>query len=41
MIPALAIAGGSLLALFLIWTLALFVSMAFTGNGYVGRHRAT
>ncbi|WP_281176562.1 hypothetical protein [Spirillospora albida] len=41
MIPALAIVGGSLLTLYLIWMLALLVGMAFTGSGYVGRHRAT
>ena len=41
MIPVLAVAGGSLVALLLVWMLAAFVSMAFSGDGYTGKHRVT
>jgi hypothetical protein len=35
----LAVTGVTLITLFVGWTFVLFVRMAFTGSGYVGKHR--
>jgi hypothetical protein len=36
---ALAIAGASLLTVFAVWMLILFISTAIADHGYVGKHR--
>lgn len=35
----IAIFGASLMAVFAVWMLILFVSMAISDTGYVGKHR--
>lgn len=39
MISALLIAWVSFVAVFAVWMLILFVSMALADTGYVGKHR--
>lgn len=39
MIFVLAITGASLVAVFSVWMLILFISMALADSGYVGKHR--
>lgn len=40
MIFALAITGVALVAIFTVWVVILFISMAIADSGYVGKHRA-
>lgn len=39
MITALAITGGSMLAVFTVTTLIFLIGMAIADTGYVGKHR--
>ncbi len=39
MIVTLAITGASLLTIFALWMLILFIGLALADHGYVGKHR--